>query len=516
MNDLDRRMRKLWAVAFVIIALAVFFGVNTAHAAIYFFHADGTYSTTPGGSPSQMTQFVHGKYASQADFNAARTFNTTTGAFGTGSGSGAVVAESSVARTVGVGAAEGASVATRVATTVKTAFTAGGLAEVAVGAARKGLPWFAASVALGLALDEAHLAWDSLNKQMVYNPSPVATTHPAPAGYAWKWGNDTARYSSAEAAAQANNVRAGNNGVRVGSVGTCRGNSPFLSCDDKFYYTPGNEYLGNCTAAAKCTVIDLYQIVATSGAPAGPPSQYTCPNGVSFNDTTQCKQGLPDDQAWPKLTPYINPSNGPTIAQDAHNGGQDLPTIAAPPVVVMPPTVTSDPKITTNPDGSSERTTTTVTNTCTNGSCNSVVQNTTNYYNPSGTQTGTKTEVVPSTQQPAVPEQPDFSGHATIPGSYPVKEDFYKKDTKTFGDTLTTFKNTASSSPIMSAATGFFTITASGSCPTWSATYSLFGVSQTLVFDFLCAAWFVAFLPWLKATLLLLAGYRAFWIAVIW
>lgn len=379
----ERFRNNFLACCLVVLLLSMF--ASCARASTFYFNPDGKMvgSVSSSAADNLVTGFPNSS-PSPPGFRRA-TFNASNYS---GAVANAVVTTEAV-----VGAAEGAAVVVAVPTVVTSAISGEGLAAAAVKGLRGGLVGAAIGVAVSVALEEAHLAWDSLNKTMVYNPPVGTSAHPAPAGYRWHWGNNSLPYyDSAEGAVAA--VQTANMDT-VRHVGTCRGSGASLNCDEVYSNVTGSL----CPISAPCTNVGIVTLVPVSGATAGVGAGQ-CPNGVIFNDTTQCKQNLTDVQAVPMLSPQITGANGPQIAHDLNGQGQDLPTIGGP-VVTMSPTSTSGPLHTTYPDGSGSTTTTNTTNSCTGSSCNVTVTNTTVTTNSAGGATGTTTTTVPNSGAPA-------------------------------------------------------------------------------------------------------------------
>lgn len=85
--------------------------------------------------------------------------------------------------------------------------------------------------------------------------------------------------------------------------------------------------------------------------------------------------------------------------------------------------------------------------------------------------------------------------------------DIYEKKDKTFGDVLGGFQQKVSEAPFVAAASGFFTVNASGSCPIWSRTVPLLG---TITIDHFCSSTALYWLGIAGYAILALASFTAF------
>ena len=85
--------------------------------------------------------------------------------------------------------------------------------------------------------------------------------------------------------------------------------------------------------------------------------------------------------------------------------------------------------------------------------------------------------------------------------------DIYDKKDKTFGDVLGGFQQKVSEAPFVAAASGFFTVNASGSCPIWSRTVPLLG---TITIDHFCSSTALYWLGIAGYAILALASFTAF------
>jgi len=91
------------------------------------------------------------------------------------------------------------------------------------------------------------------------------------------------------------------------------------------------------------------------------------------------------------------------------------------------------------------------------------------------------------------------------------------KDTKQ--KFLDNYASKVKSLPILNAASGFFTVTASAGCPSWSTTVSFdvygYSFNTNLVFDFHCQPWFVSMAAYAKIVMSIVCAYLAFRQAIL-
>lgn len=91
------------------------------------------------------------------------------------------------------------------------------------------------------------------------------------------------------------------------------------------------------------------------------------------------------------------------------------------------------------------------------------------------------------------------------------------KDTKE--KFLDSYASKVKSLPILTAVSGFFTVSASAGCPAWSTnvTFDVFGYSfnTNLVFDFHCQPWFVSMAAYAKIVMSIVCAYLAFRQAIL-
>lgn len=96
----------------------------------------------------------------------------------------------------------------------------------------------------------------------------------------------------------------------------------------------------------------------------------------------------------------------------------------------------------------------------------------------------------------------------------PEYKSLYTKTTDTKESALDSYSSRVAALPILAAATGFFTVSASGGCPTWSVN-TQFEVLQAvmpidLVFDQQCQPWFTSVAVYAKFVMSIVCAYIAF------
>ena len=184
--------------------------------------------------------------------------------------------------------------------------------------------------------------------------------------------------------------------------------------------------------------------------------------------------------------------------------------------------------------GPSTTTTTTVANS--DGTTSAVATtNTTNYaltYGPdyfdyskssqsstttNGKQTSSTTTSDASATTPTDQQSTDSSASASPCGGNcdgPAYQKLYQPTTDTKEGAIDSYATQVSNLPILKAATGFFNVTAGGSCPVWSVNTSLPVMSASmpinLVFDFHCQSWFVSVASYASSVMSIVCAYLAF------
>jgi hypothetical protein len=88
----------------------------------------------------------------------------------------------------------------------------------------------------------------------------------------------------------------------------------------------------------------------------------------------------------------------------------------------------------------------------------------------------------------------------------------YISNGRTVADEFSDFKGKVSNSPLIGAATGFFVVSASGSCPVWSVPATKY--TRALTFDWLCNGTFATLFERAGWIMLAVAVFCAFRIAV--
>lgn len=93
------------------------------------------------------------------------------------------------------------------------------------------------------------------------------------------------------------------------------------------------------------------------------------------------------------------------------------------------------------------------------------------------------------------------------PGAPGEIGELYSKKDKTWGTVLTDFRQKVSDAPFAQAADGFFTVSASGSCPVWRTTLPMVG---TITIDHFCQSWALMWLQIAGYAVLAAASFAAF------
>lgn len=88
----------------------------------------------------------------------------------------------------------------------------------------------------------------------------------------------------------------------------------------------------------------------------------------------------------------------------------------------------------------------------------------------------------------------------------------YTASTKTFASALTGFRDKVNSSPVGASVGGFLTVSGGGSCPTWPLHIPF--INADVNFDIFCSSFASAMLAFMKVSLMVVAGFMAFRIAV--
>ncbi|HHE7264828.1 hypothetical protein N0786_25860 [Pseudomonas aeruginosa] len=179
----------------------------------------------------------------------------------------------------------------------------------------------------------------------------------------------------------------------------------------------------------------------------------------------------------------------------------------------------------TRPDG-----TTGTTNTTTE--TNYTINYGPNYFDYSKTTTTTTSKDGEKPTTTTETESPEVAGEepATEPESQtpspcttncegPAYEDQYKPTEETKESVIDNYLSRVEQAPIVNAATGFFDVSVSASCPTWQAPVdmSIMGASfhSELVFDHHCQPWFTGYRTAAMAVVMILCAFGAFYIAML-
>ncbi|WP_147262369.1 hypothetical protein [Pseudomonas aeruginosa] len=179
----------------------------------------------------------------------------------------------------------------------------------------------------------------------------------------------------------------------------------------------------------------------------------------------------------------------------------------------------------TRPDG-----TTGTTNTTTE--TNYTINCGPNYFDYSKTTTTTTSKDGEKPTTTTETESPEVTGEepATEPESQtpspcttncegPAYEDQYKPTEETKESVIDNYLSRVEQAPIVNAATGFFDVSVSASCPTWQTPVdmSIMGASfhSELVFDHHCQPWFTGYRTAAMAVVMILCAFGAFYIAML-
>lgn len=213
----------------------------------------------------------------------------------------------------------GATVAGETPVLLASEFTAANLAKAAIPIVRGGVAGLVVAAALQYALNQAHLAFDGVQQSMVYNPDPTQAP-PDPGGPKTQWSFDQQVWWPDQSGA------CNDEGIKQFAPDFVSAYP--ASASDGGAWTVGCHFTIRTNApAGQPQTYPLYREALTKrvvqSEPTGPGPK-TCPNGVSFSDTTQCKQAVLDTTAAQYLTPHIDQTNGPAIGQNltANNGIQ--------------------------------------------------------------------------------------------------------------------------------------------------------------------------------------------------
>ncbi|MEN4750989.1 hypothetical protein ABEH28_14670 [Pseudomonas sp. Ps21-P2] len=198
-----------------------------------------------------------------------------------------------------------------------------------------------------------------------------------------------------------------------------------------------------------------------------------------------------------------------------------------------PKTVDAGSTTTTSTHANSDGTTST-TVTTTNNKYDITYGPSTFTYNKSSTTTsstdGKPGEITTTTDQPSDEADPDDSDDDSDDKATPSPcagdgcdgpkyEKLYEPTKDTKEKALDSYASRVKALPIVSSVAGFFTVSASAGCPSWSTNVS-FAVfasmfSYDLVFDFYCQPWFVSMAQYAKIVFSIVCAYLAFRQAIL-
>lgn len=144
---------------------------------------------------------------------------------------------------------------------------------------------------------------------------------------------------------------------------------------------------------------------------------------------------------------------------------------------------------------------------------------TTNYQDGQKTDETTQTENPDATAEEPPEEEKPTADPCTGTCDGPKYEDLYKPTDETKEDALDSYASRVSSIPIINAASGFFSVSVSASCPIWqtSVDFSVMGhqFNDDLRFDYHCQPWFTDYRPFAIAVVMIIAALGAFWVATL-
>jgi hypothetical protein len=201
---------------------------------------------------------------------------------------------------------------------------------------------------------------------------------------------------------------------------------------------------------------------------------------------------------------------GPQVASDVTQGASRQVT----PYTPTPPNPTDS-----SHEWSTSQSATTSDSSTSNGVTSTTGQ-TTNVYNnvPAGTGTGTGTlggTTIPGGSSGTNPDRCTGSDDCTGAGSagaHSAQTDYYTPDTATVASEFAAFKSSALASPLIGAATNFFTVSVSGACPVFDVPASAYW--GHLVFSYHCSGALADTLALCGWMMLAVAAYGAFKVAM--
>lgn len=145
---------------------------------------------------------------------------------------------------------------------------------------------------------------------------------------------------------------------------------------------------------------------------------------------------------------------------------------------------------------------------------------TTNYEDGEKTGETTETENPDVTQEePEEDEDKPTADPCADNCDGPKYEDLYKPTEDTKEKAIDSYASRVKNIPIINAATGFFNVSVSASCPVWqtSVDMDVYGrqFHSDLKFDQHCQPWFTDYRPFAIAVVLIIAALGAFWVATL-
>ena len=139
-----------------------------------------------------------------------------------------------------------------------------------------------------------------------------------------------------------------------------------------------------------------------------------------------------------------------------------------------------------------------------------------------GVKTGESTEFEDpnvTDEQPAEEDDQPSASPCAANCDGPAYADLYTPTTDTKESALDSYAARVRNIPIINAASNFFTVSVSASCPIWQANGSvdLLGKSfdYDLKFDYHCQPWFTNYRSFAMAVVLIIAALGAFWVATL-
>lgn len=289
------------------------------------------------------------------------------------------------------------------------------LAAAGVRGLRAGLPGVIASIALQQGLGLAKEYWDDLNKQMIYNPDPVHTSGSSGPFYEWSYDFSNPAFPPTT------------------HGGACAQEGPAEFGSDYHGSYPADE-VGAGVIGCTFTLRDPnggpdYQLYRQrlqrrlqNPQPAPSTDSISCPNGATYSDTApHCALPVSDQVGQDNLTPQITTNNGPGIAHDLSEAGQDINGASLPSVQLNP---ASGPTSTTqNADGTSTQVHEDYLPNCALNRCAVGKQTTTVQFDASGHPIGTPTVTTtqPSADTVGGPNEPSIT--CGLPATPPCKID---------------------------------------------------------------------------------------------